>query len=87
MGDPASEPLRLSIVYEPAEQGWITASIPAVPGTVSAGRNQQKARDNVLDALRLMLSTPPELPSEHVRIEQVDVRLDLVRAHERGHER
>ena len=87
MGDPASEPLRLSIVYEPAEQGWITASIPAVPGTVSAGRNQEKARENVLDALRLMLSTPAEPLAAHVRIEQVEVRLDLVRAHDRAHER
>jgi predicted RNase H-like HicB family nuclease len=87
MGDPASDPVRLSILYEPAEQGWITASIPAVPGTISAGRNQQKARENVLDALRLILSTAPGPPTEHVRVEQVDVRLDVVRAHDRGHER
>lgn len=53
--------------------------IPAVPGTISAGRNQQKARDNVLDAFRLILSTPPGLSSEHLRLEQVDVRLDLAR--------
>lgn len=87
MGDPASEPLRLTILYEPAEQGWVTATIPAVPGTVSAGRSQEKARNNVLDALRLMLSVASEAPASHVRVEQVDVRLDLVHAHEREHER
>ena len=87
MGDPASEPLRLAIHYEPAEQGWITASIPAVPGTISAGRNQAKARENVLDALRLMLGTANEPSGGHVRVEQISVRLDVVRAHERGHER
>jgi hypothetical protein len=36
MGDPASGPLRLSIVYEPAEQGWITARIPALLQCLSA---------------------------------------------------
>lgn len=87
MRDPATEPLRLTILYEPAEHGWVTASIPAVPGTISAGRNLQKARENVLDALRLMLGAAPDRPSGDVRVEEVEVRLDVVHAHERGHER
>ena len=82
----AADPIQLTIVYEPTEQGWITASVPAVPGTISAGRSQQKARENVLDALRLMLGTAPETPAEHVRIEQVEITLDLARGHDRGHE-
>jgi hypothetical protein len=83
-----SDPLQLTIMYERAERGWTTATIPAVPGTISAGRNRQQARDNVLDALRLMLSTPPgavERGGAHT--EQVEVRLKLVRGHERGHDR
>jgi hypothetical protein len=79
-----SDPLQLTIVYEPAEPGWTTATIPAVPGTISAGRNRQQARDNVLDALRLMLTTPPEaVERAGGRTEQVEVRLELVRGHER----
>jgi len=27
-----SHPLRLAVVYEQTEHGWITATIPAVPG-------------------------------------------------------
>jgi predicted RNase H-like HicB family nuclease len=49
----------LTILYEDGEEGWIVASIPAVPGALSQGRNRDEARENVLDALALMLSTEP----------------------------
>jgi hypothetical protein len=29
-----SDPVRLTVVYERAENGWTTATIPAVPGTI-----------------------------------------------------
>jgi predicted RNase H-like HicB family nuclease len=48
-----------SIVYEDAEDGWIVASIPEVPGVFSQGRTRDEARANVLDAFQLM--TSPEL--------------------------
>jgi predicted RNase H-like HicB family nuclease len=51
--------LDLTIVYEDAEDGWIVSSIPAVPGVLSQGRNREEARENVLDALALMLSPEP----------------------------
>ena len=54
-----SEQLDLTIVYEPGEEGWILASIPEVAGGFSQGRNQEEARANVIDALRLMLSPEP----------------------------
>lgn len=53
------EPLNLTIVYEPGEDGWIVVSIPEVPGVLSQGRTRKEARENVLDALRLMLSPEP----------------------------
>ena len=68
------EPLRLTVVYERAEHGWTTASIPAVPGTISTGRNRREARDNVLDALREMLASPVEVPAGAAR-EDVSVTL------------
>jgi predicted RNase H-like HicB family nuclease len=49
----------LTILYEDGEQGWIVASIPAVPGALSQGRSREEARENVLDALALMLSPEP----------------------------
>jgi predicted RNase H-like HicB family nuclease len=52
-----SEELRLTITYEePDEDGWIVASVVEVPGAMSQGRTREEARENVIDALRLMLS-------------------------------
>ena len=51
------ERLRLTIAYEePDEDGWIVARVVEVPGALSQGRTREEARDNVVDALRLMLS-------------------------------
>ncbi len=51
--------LNLTIVYEPGNDGWITVSIPEVPGVLSQGRTRKEARENVIDALALMLSPEP----------------------------
>jgi predicted RNase H-like HicB family nuclease len=50
-----SEPLRLTIVYETGDDGWIVASVPEVPGALSQGRTRDEARVNVIDALRGIL--------------------------------
>jgi predicted RNase H-like HicB family nuclease len=54
-----TEPLALTIVFEPGEDGWVIASIPEVRGVFSQGRTRDEARANVIDALRLMLSPEP----------------------------
>jgi len=51
-----NDSLQLTIVYEDGDDGWIIASIPEVPGTISQGRTREEARENVIDALQLMLS-------------------------------
>ena len=51
--------LDLTIVYEPGEDGWIVASIPEAAGVISQGRTRDEARENVIGALRLMLSPEP----------------------------
>jgi predicted RNase H-like HicB family nuclease len=55
----AGEQLDLTIVYEDAEDGWIVATIPEIPGVFSQGRTRDEARSNVIDALRLMLTPEP----------------------------
>jgi predicted RNase H-like HicB family nuclease len=50
-----SEPLHLTIVYEPGDEGWVVASVPEVPGALSQGRTREEARGNVIDALRGIL--------------------------------
>lgn len=81
----SSDPLRLTVVYERAEHGWTTASIPAIPATISTGRNRREARENVLDALREMLASPVEVPAGAAR-EDVTVTLEPARDRDRGHE-
>ena len=51
------ETLRLTITYdEPDEDEWIVARVVEAPGAISQGRTREEARENVLDALRLMLA-------------------------------
>ena len=50
-----SEPLRLTVVFEDGEDGWVVASIPEVPGALSQGRTRDEARENVIDALHGVL--------------------------------
>ncbi len=48
--------LHLTVVYEESDDGWVVASVPQVPGAMSQGRTRAEARENVVDALALMLS-------------------------------
>jgi predicted RNase H-like HicB family nuclease len=58
------ENLRLTIAFdEPDEQGWIVARVVEVPGALSQGRTREEARENVIDALRLLLTPDDDDPS------------------------
>lgn len=60
--------LGLTIVYEDGDDGWVIASIPEIAGVHSQGRTREEARENVIDALRLMLSPePPKADDERER--------------------
>jgi len=58
-----SESLRFTILYEDGGDGWVVAQIKEVPGALSQGKSREEARENVIDALRLMLSPEPDDPS------------------------
>ena len=52
-----SEKLRTTIAFEePDTDGWIVAQVVEVTGAISQGRTREEARENVIDALSLMLS-------------------------------
>lgn len=55
-----SDSLRFTIVYEDGDDGWIVAQVKEVPGALSQGRTRAEARENVIDALRLILSPEPD---------------------------
>ncbi len=67
--------MDLTIVYEDGDEGWVIAVIPAVPGVLSQGRTRKEARENVLDALALMLS--PEPPEDGDTRERELLRLTI----------
>ena len=55
-----SETLRFTIRYSDGGDGWVMAEIQEVPGAISQGRTREEARENVTDALRLMLAPEPD---------------------------
>ncbi|MBE2189605.1 MAG: type II toxin-antitoxin system HicB family antitoxin [Desulfobulbaceae bacterium] len=52
--------LKLTIVYTPCEEGGYTAYIKEMRGVISEGETKEEARENVLDALGLMLEIDRE---------------------------
>jgi predicted RNase H-like HicB family nuclease len=57
--------VEFTIAFEgPDEDGWILARVLEVPGALSQGRTRAQAKENVLDALRTVL-TPDEELAEH----------------------
>ena len=71
-----SETLRLTITYdEPDEEGWIVARVVEVPGALSQGRTRDEARENVLDALRLMLAPDDDANVAAGRSEPLELTL------------
>jgi predicted RNase H-like HicB family nuclease len=46
------QPISISIVYEPVDDGWVQARIEGIPEVITAGPTRDEARVLVLDALR-----------------------------------
>ena len=59
-----SEALELTLRYQDAGEGWVTAQVLEVPGAISEGRGRAEARANVIDALRTVLTPEEQLPGE-----------------------
>jgi predicted RNase H-like HicB family nuclease len=69
-----TDTLHFTVRYEDGDDGWILAFIDQVPGAMSQGRTRDEARENVIDALRLMLSPDDELDTDPAR-DSVDLQL------------
>lgn len=53
-------------VYEPAEEGGYVAFVEEVPGAISQGETLEEARENLKEALELMLEVNRERVLEGV---------------------
>jgi predicted RNase H-like HicB family nuclease len=58
----------------PDEAGWIVARVLEVPGAVSQGRTREEARENVLDALKTVLTPDEELAGEAAESDREHLR-------------
>lgn len=69
----------MTIAFEdPDEEGWIVARIVEVPGALSQGRTREEARENVLDALQVVLA--PDNDDDSVRAGRSEaLELTLIR--------
>ena len=45
------------VTLEPAEDGWIVAECPALPGCVSQGRTEEEAVANIKEAITAWMLT------------------------------
>jgi predicted RNase H-like HicB family nuclease len=55
--DRVSEPLTLTAVFTPDEDGWTMAQLAEWPAVVTCGRTVEEARQMLLDAAREMVAS------------------------------
>jgi hypothetical protein len=70
--------IELTVVFEPSEQGWLTATIPTFPGVVRAPSSRADACEFVLDAVKGMLSVAPQQQAATGSAETVRLRFTAV---------
>jgi predicted RNase H-like HicB family nuclease len=58
--------VRLTVRYSDAGDGWVTAQIVEIPAAISEGRSRTEARENVLDALQVVLTPDEEFTDERL---------------------
>jgi len=54
------------VTVERAEDGWMVAECPALPGCVSQGRDEKEALENIKEAITAWLTAEDEKAMESV---------------------
>ncbi len=52
--------MKFRVVLEKDEDGWVTATVPSLPGCISQGRTEQEALANAREAIDLHVSSLAE---------------------------
>ena len=55
--DGVSEPITLTAVFTPDENGWTMAQLAEWPAVVTCGRTVEEAREMLVDAAREMIAS------------------------------
>ncbi|MBS1814195.1 MAG: type II toxin-antitoxin system HicB family antitoxin [Acidobacteria bacterium] len=61
------------VTLETAEDGWVVAEVPALPGCVSQGRDEKEALANVKEAITAWLWAEDQKASEGLPVDQRNV--------------
>ena len=69
--------MKLTAVFEPAPEGGYTASVEEIPGAISEGETIEEARENLGDALRMLLECNRDIAREHGSQSAVRETLEL----------
>lgn len=57
--------MQLTAVFVPADEGGYTAFVEEIPGAITEGETIEEARENLQDALRMVMECNRELAREH----------------------
>lgn len=72
--------LKYTVIFEPAEEGGYTVSVPALPGCISEGDTFEEATKMITDAmkgyLQVLKEEKQEIPEEqsNVVITQISIK-------------
>jgi predicted RNase H-like HicB family nuclease len=69
--------MKLTAVFIPAPEGGFTAFVEEIPGAISEGETIEEARENLADALRMVLECNRELAREQPTAGAVRETLEL----------
>lgn len=58
---------KFTALFELGDQGWWVATCPEVPGAITQGRTVEEARENLKDAIHLMLEDMREDAQEELK--------------------
>jgi len=53
--------MKFTAIIEQGENGWLVGQIEEVPAAMSQGKTIEELKENLLDALRLILDTNKEI--------------------------
>ncbi len=70
--------VKLTAVFEPAKEGGYTCFVEEVPAAISQGETLGEAKENLLDALKLVLECQRDLAKEGVSPDALREPIDFV---------
>lgn len=67
--------MKLTVILEPGEDGYVVVNCPAIPGCWSQGKTEDEAIENIKEAIRLCLAVrlqdglPPTVSTREVEVQ------------------